>query len=67
MRRTVRLARARRAPCGTFNVRRRQIPVKPAVGRWTLQVDQQPSYSAEPVSVFVRLAITVSRELKPTR
>ena len=32
----------------------------------SLQVDNQPIYSAEPVSVFVRLAITVRRVLRPT-
>ena len=50
------------APCGRVSVKRRQIPIKrPAVGRWTLQVDNQPTYSAEPAGVFVRLAITVRR------
>ena len=47
-------------PCGRIDVRRRQIPIKqPATGRWTLQVDNQQAYSTQPVSVFVRLAITV--------
>jgi hypothetical protein len=60
-RKTVKLG-APQGPCGRISARRRQIPVKrPALGRWTVQVDNQPSYSAEPVSVFVRLAITVRR------
>ena len=58
-RRTVRLG-APQGPCGRIDVRRRQFPFNPAVGRWTLQIDNQPVYSAEPLSVFVRLAITVS-------
>jgi len=60
-RKTVKLG-APEGPCGRISAMRRQIPVKrPALGRWTLQVDNQPTYSAEPVSVFVRLAITVRR------
>src|SRR5919112_2252726 len=32
-------------PCGRLDVERRQIPIhKPATGRWTLQVDNQPAY-----------------------
>ena len=66
LRKTVSLG-APQGPCGRISVLRRQIPVKrPALGRWTLQVDNQPFYSAEPVSVFVRLAITVRRVLRPT-
>ena len=66
LRKTVSLG-APQGPCGQVAVKRRQIPIKrPAVGRWTLQVDNQPIYSAEPVSVFVRLAITVRRVLRPT-
>ena len=67
LRRTVSLG-APQGPCGQVDVKRRQIPIKrPAVGRWTLQVDNQPVYSAEPASVFVQLAITVRRVLRPTR
>ena len=51
-------------PCGRVSVKRRQIPVtRPALGRWTLQVDNEPTYSAEPPGVFMRLAITVTRAL----
>jgi hypothetical protein len=60
-RKTVELG-APQGPCGRISAKRRQIPVKrPALGRWTLQVDNQPTYSAEPAGVFVRLAITVRR------
>ena len=49
LRKTVRLVRRIDNPCGTFSVRRRQIPVKrPQLGRWRLQVDQQRSYSRAP-------------------
>jgi hypothetical protein len=49
-------------PCGTFDVKRRQIPVKkPRTGRWTLQADTARAYSKDPETVFVRLAITVKR------
>jgi hypothetical protein len=46
---TVRLGRRTDEPCGTFTVRRRQIPIrKPRTGPWLLQVDQQRAYSARP-------------------
>jgi hypothetical protein len=52
-------------PCGTIDVRRRQIPLtRPKTGRWTLQVDNQAVYSSRPAGVFVRLAITVRRVLR---
>jgi hypothetical protein len=61
LRKTVSLG-APQGPCGRVSVKRRQIPVKrPALGRWTLQVDNQPAYSPEPPSVFMRLTITVTR------
>jgi hypothetical protein len=45
---TVRLRRPRGA-CGTFTVRRRQIPIRrPRTGPWLLQVDQQRTYSPTP-------------------
>ena len=59
-RKTVRLGAAQGA-CGTIAVKRRQIPVRdPALGRWTLQVDNSPVYSAEPAGVAARWFITVS-------
>jgi hypothetical protein len=52
-------------PCGTLDVKRRQIPIsKPKTGRWTLQVDNQQAYSPQPFGVFVRLSITVRRVLR---
>jgi len=69
VRRTVTLASAVAAPCGTFKARRRQIPVRhPQTGTWTLQVDQQRRYSRAPDSVFVRLSIIVQRVFRlPSR
>jgi hypothetical protein len=65
VRRTVRIARHPASACGTFSVRRRQIPiVRPHTGRWTLQVDQQRRYSTAPRTVFFRLEITVERVIR---
>jgi hypothetical protein len=64
LRKTVSLG-APQGPCGTIDVKRRQIPIsKPKTGRWTLQVDNQQAYSPQPTGVFVRLAITVRRVLR---
>jgi hypothetical protein len=61
LRKTVSLG-APQGPCGRVSVKRRQIPVRrPALGRWTLQVDNEETYAAEPPGVFMRLAITVTR------
>ncbi len=55
-------------PCGTIDVRKRQIPItKPKTGRWTLQVDNQQAYSSRPAGVLVRLAITVRQVLRGGR
>ena len=57
---TVRLARRSTGPCGTFNVKRRQIPVENArTGHWIVQFDQKRAYSPEPDPVWVRLPIDV--------
>ena len=62
LRKTVRLVRRIDNPCGTFSVRRRQIPVKrPKLGRWRLQVDQQRRYSRAPDGVNVRADIDVQQ------
>jgi hypothetical protein len=62
VRKTVRLVRRIDNPCGTFSVRRRQIPIKrPKLGRWRLQVDQQRRYSRAPAGVNVRADIDVQR------
>jgi hypothetical protein len=61
LRKTVKFGMPKGA-CGTFDVKRRQIPVKkPRTGRWTLQADTMKAYSRDPGTVFVRLAITVKR------
>jgi hypothetical protein len=58
--RTVRLTRRSQAPCGTFRVKRRQIPVAEArSGRWIVQFDQKKAYAPEPDPVWVRLPIVV--------
>jgi hypothetical protein len=57
---TVRLARRATAPCGTFSVKRRLIPIENArTGRWIVQVDQKRAYSPEPDPVWVRRPIDV--------
>jgi hypothetical protein len=67
VRRTVTLATPQGA-CGTFTVRRRQIPVRRArIGKWTLRVDQQKRYSPNPASVWVSIPITVERRLRLPR
>jgi hypothetical protein len=64
-RKTVRLKAKAAGPCGTFTVRKRQIPVsKPKLGKWTLQVDQNQAYSPTPAGINVLLAITVQRVFK---
>jgi hypothetical protein len=58
---TVRLARRSTAPCGTFSVKRRLIPIENARnGRWIMQVDQKRAYSPEPDPVWVRRPIDVA-------
>ena len=67
LRKTVVLA-APQGACGTFTVRRRQIPVRRArIGKWTLRVDQQKAYSPNPASVWVSIPITVERRLRLPR
>jgi hypothetical protein len=57
---TVRFVRRSKLPCGTFSVKRRQIPVAGArTGRWIVQVDQNKAYAPEPNPVWVRLPIVV--------
>jgi hypothetical protein len=58
---TIRLARAAAGPCGTFDVRRRLIPLDGArVGRWIVQVDQKRVFSRAPDPVWVRREINVT-------
>jgi hypothetical protein len=62
VRKTVRFAAGPATACGTFSVRRPQIPIlRPRAGKWTLQVDQQKRWSPTPNSVFVPVPITVRR------
>jgi hypothetical protein len=60
-RRTVRVAKPY-GDCGLFSVRRRQFPFKhdPRPGVWTVQFDQQPTYSPQ-APLFATLKITVKR------
>jgi hypothetical protein len=64
VRKSVRLVRRIKNSCGTFSVKRKQIPIKlkkleRMTGRWRIQVDQQRKYSRAPDTVFVRVDIDV--------
>jgi hypothetical protein len=62
VRKTVRLVKRIKNPCGTFSVKRKQIPIKrPKLGVWRLQVDQQKRYSRAPAGVNVRADIKVQK------
>lgn len=62
VRKTVRLVKRIKNPCGTFTVKRKQIPIKrPKLGLWRLQVDQQKRYSRAPAGVNVRADIKVQK------
>ena len=51
--------------CGTFSARKRQIPVSnPGTGRWTVQFDQQKTFSAAPKTAFFSLLIDVTRTVR---
>ena len=59
LRKTVRMARVP-GECGSFDVHRRQIPIrKPHLGRWIVQFDQSKEYVEPAVQplVYVRLSI----------
>jgi hypothetical protein len=61
LRKTVQLAAAA-GPCGTFDVRRRQLPIRrPQTGRWTVQIDQEREWDKTPSGVSVQLTIDVTR------
>jgi hypothetical protein len=65
VRKTVTLARRPGAPCGTFSVKRRQIPVsKPKLGQWLLQIDQERRYSRAPEQGAIRVVIRVQQVFK---
>ena len=58
---TVRLARETTSACGTFDVRRRLMPIDNArTGRWIMQVDQKREFSRAPDPVWVRREINVA-------
>jgi hypothetical protein len=62
VRKTVRLSKSPAAPCGTFKVKRRQIPVKnPRLGQWTLQIDQEKKYRRAPERGAIKVIIRVQR------
>jgi len=64
VRRTIRLARRPAGVCGVFHATRRQIPVRdPAVGRWTLQVDQRRRYTPRP-PIAQKVIIQVAQVVK---
>jgi hypothetical protein len=65
VRKTIRLAHRPVQPCGIFHAKRRQIPVRrPAVGDWTLQVDQQRRDSPRPASNMQPVLIRVTETFK---
>jgi hypothetical protein len=65
VRKTVRFARRATMPCGTFQARGPQIPVRrPATGDWLLQVDQQRKYAPFPGSNAQRVVIRVTETFK---
>ena len=62
VRKTVTLSKQPATPCGTFNVKRRQIPVrKPRLGQWTLQIDQEKKFRRAPERGAIRVIIRVQR------
>jgi hypothetical protein len=68
VRKTVKLSKHPAAPCGTFSVKRRQIPVKkPKLGQWLLQIDQERTYHRAPERGAIRVVIRVQRVFKPSR
>jgi hypothetical protein len=68
VRRTVKMSAHPAAPCGTFRVRRRQIPIrKPRLGQWTLQIDQEKKYRRSPERGAIKVIIRVQRVFKRPR
>ena len=63
-RRTTRRLAVPTGDCGTFEVKAKQFPFRPGRGLWTLQMDQQRAYSAQPNGVFVRLLFQVTRTVR---
>jgi hypothetical protein len=68
VRKTVTLKKRPVAPCGTFSVKKRQIPVRsPRLGQWLLQIDHERTYHRAPERGAIRVVIRVQRVFKPTR
>jgi hypothetical protein len=62
LRKTVRLVRRPKTPCGAFSRRARQIPLRrPHTGQWTVDFDQRRRYVGVVPPVRDRLIITVRR------
>jgi hypothetical protein len=65
VRKTVKLAKHPASPCGTFKVKRKQIPIrKPRLGQWTLQIDQEKKYRRAPERGAIKVIIRVQRVFK---
>jgi hypothetical protein len=65
VRKTVKLSKHPAAPCGTFSVKRRQIPIRnPRLGQWTLQIDQEKKYRRAPERGAIKVIIRVQRVFK---
>jgi hypothetical protein len=66
VRKTVRLVKRPKSPCGTFKAKHRQIPVRnPRLGQWTLQIDQDKKFRRAPVHGAIKVIIRVQRVFKP--
>jgi hypothetical protein len=67
LRKTVRMER-RPGECGSFEARRRQIPIRrPGLGRWTVQFDQSKRYRDPRVRKFVYVRLAINLRLVPRR
>ena len=68
VRKTVTMQRKPGGPCGTFSVKRRQIPVRnPRLGQWLLQIDQERRYRRAPERGALRVIIRVQRVFRRPR
>jgi hypothetical protein len=68
VRKTVKLSKHPAAPCGTFRVKRPQIPIrKPRLGQWTLQIDQEKKYRRSPERGAIKVIIRVQRVFRRPR
>ncbi|MEO8689426.1 MAG: hypothetical protein ABI611_14590 [Solirubrobacteraceae bacterium] len=68
VRKTVKLSKHPKAPCGTFSAKHRQIPIRnPRLGQWTLQIDQEKKYRRSPERGAIKVIIRVQRVFKRSR